>query len=506
MANALWDERRFDDALRKFSEAVRLAPKDPAVLIGAARALGLRYQIQRSESLLAQALHLAPRRPEVQHAVGETYLMLDRPAKAEACFRRACRLSAEPQSLLVLAKICERRHELDEAADLVAQIRRRSRSPLADARGSPAMLSAQLLQARIERRRGQLDAAHSLLQQLIATGTKTPKVLAEAYGELCALLDAMGQYDAAWAAILQCKQLMLADEVADWNAAQFVLARCRRMVDALTAAHFRRWQSARSEVVPHRLALLTGFPRTGTTLLEQVLDAHPQVVSSEEKEVFSAEIFPQLGSGRDADTPVEQLLDDLTAEQIRDARHGYLSAVEAMLGEPIGPRWHLDKNPAMNLMIPPMRRVFPELKLIVALRDPRDVIVSCFLRYLPINPVSVCFLTLQRTADRFALDMGAWLKFRELLDNWVEVRYEDMVRDWRHEAQRLVAFLDLPWDDTLLGYREHAANRPVQSPTYAEVARPIFTTSVGRWQNYEHHLAPVLETLAPAVKALGYES
>jgi hypothetical protein len=179
--------------------------------------------------------------------------------------------------------------------------------------------------------------------------------------------------------------------------------------------------------------------------------------------------------------------------------------MEGMLGEPIGARLHLDKNPAVNLMIPALRRVFPELKLIVALRDPRDVIVSCFLRYLPITPVSVCFLTLDRVVDRFVLDMGAWLKMRDMISNWVEVRYEDTVHDLAREARRVLEALALPWDDAVLRYRDRAKHKPVRSPSYEEVARPIFTSSLGRWQNYERHLAPALEKLSPVIKAMGYE-
>src|SRR5688572_29034980 len=92
VAETLWAEGRLDEAVRKFNEAVRQAPNDPAALIEAARALAKRYQVQRSEGLLERALRLAPRMVAVLHAVGETYLMLDRPTKAEACFRRACLL------------------------------------------------------------------------------------------------------------------------------------------------------------------------------------------------------------------------------------------------------------------------------------------------------------------------------------------------------------------------------------------------------------------------------
>ncbi len=495
IAKALWDKCRFDESIRKFNEAVRQAPNDLNVLIEASRALGARYQIERSLALLARAARLAPRRADVLHTIGESYVLLGRTPEAEACFRRCCQLADSPASRLELAKLCERRHALDEAAQLVASV----------LRSQPRYAPALIVRARIERRQGQGDKAESSLRQVTSSGLP-PQILAEAYGELCTLYDGTGEYDAAWEAILKCKELQLEREAPAWNAAQFVLARCRRMIESLTSDDFVRWQGFPPNVEQQRLALLTGFPRSGTTLLEQVLDAHPQVVSTEEKEVFSAKIFPQMGEGRPADSPIQDMLDDLTDRQIVDARQTYLSAIESMCRDPIGNRLLVDKNPAMTLMIPPMKRVFPELKLLIALRDPRDVVASCFLRYLPINPVSVCFLTVERTIDRLVLDMGSWLKMREMTGNWVEIPYEDMVADVRREAARVLSTLELPWDEAVMSYRTHAKQKDVQSPTYEEVARPIFTTSIGRWQNYERYLAPSFQSLMPLIRDLGYET
>jgi tetratricopeptide (TPR) repeat protein len=493
-AIALWQKRRFDEALRCFNDAVREAPSDLGVLIDASRALGARYQMDRSLSLLTKALRLGSSRPDVLHAVGDSYRMLGYTREAEACFRKANRLAASPASALELAKLCERRHALDEADDLVAQV----------LRSKPQSAAALLVRGRVERRRGEFDKAHTTLRQLAGNMSLDPKTRAEAYGELCTLLDAAGDYAAAWDAILQCKQLLQPNERIAWAAAQFVLGRAGRMLDALSKRHFASWQCAAADSPQQRMALLTGFPRSGTTLLEQSLDAHPDIVGSEELEVFSSEVFPQLGENHAPDTPIERLLDELTPAQIIDARQLYLGIIQAILGESIGNRMHLDKNPAMNLMIPAMIRVFPELKLVVALRDPRDVVVSCFLRYLPINPVSVCFLTLERTVERYRLDMRAWLKIRDMIGQWVEVRYENMVADLAHEVRRALAVLEVPWDDAILQYRTRPTAKPVGSPSYEEVARPIFTSSIGRWQNYERQLAPVLSSLEPIVEAFGY--
>jgi tetratricopeptide (TPR) repeat protein len=494
-ARAWWRQHRYDEALRSYSDALRQTPNDLALLLEASRAFASRYQVERAIALLERAQKLGSRNSELQRAVGEGLLHLGRTADAEACFRRASRLAADPLAQLALAEIHERRHELDAADELAA----------AATRAAPSLFRAHLLRARIARRRGNGDEAYAALRRLIASAGRNASELPETYGELCILLDELGQYDAAWDAMVQGKRLQHAEEADAWSAAQFVMRRCSQMYGEIFSEHIARWRENRDTDDTRRAALLTGFPRSGTTLLEQVLDAHPDVVSSEELEVFGAVVLPQLGEGLPADAPLVAMLDGLSGERLERARRTYWDAMEAMLGEPIGTRLHLDKNPAMNPMIVPLRRVFPEMIVVVALRDPRDVVVSCFLRWMPVNPMSVWFLTLERTVDRYLMDLRGWLRVRELIDGWAEIRYEDLVADLPGQARRAVAALGLPWDDAVLAYRDRP-RRPVQSPTYEAVAKPVYRSAVGRWRNYERHLAPVLERLEPMVTALGYDA
>ena len=180
--------------------------------------------------------------------------------------------------------------------------------------------------------------------------------------------------------------------------------------------------------------------------------------------------------------------------------------MEYLLARPVGGQMHLDKNPAYNLTIPLMLRVFPETRLIIALRDPRDVVLSCYLRYLPLNAVSVQFLDVRRTAERYALDMNAWLKFRQIVDTpWCEVRYEDTVADPGAQARRALATLGLDWDERVLNYRQRLMeSKRVTSPSYEAVAQPINTRAIGRWKHYASTLEPALEALEPFVREFGY--
>ena len=149
---------------------------------------------------------------------------------------------------------------------------------------------------------------------------------------------------------------------------------------------------------------------------------------------------------------------------------------------------------------------FPEMKVLFALRDPRDVVVSCFMQRLPLNPVSVHYLTLEGTAKKYATTMRAWLKIRDMLRNpWIEVRYEDTVADIERQARNVLDFLGLPWDDVVLEYHRRAQRKHVHSPTYEAVTKPVYTSSINRWRNYAAQLEPCMEILRPFVEAFGYE-
>ncbi len=115
-------------------------------------------------------------------------------------------------------------------------------------------------------------------------------------------------------------------------------------------------------------------------------------------------------------------------------------------------------------------------------------------------------MKLEDAATGYGRVMGIWRTLAPLLKNpWLEVRYEDMVNDLESVARRTLDFLGVPWNPGVLKFDEHARQKLVRSPTYADVAQPVYKRARGRWRNYQKYLEPHLETLAPFVKAFGYE-
>ncbi len=495
-ARTLWGLNRLDEALKLFEEAVRKYPQNLVALVDASRALGARFEIRRAEAMLDGMVKLGQQKPDVLHLAGQSYRMIFRPDRAMECFERVIRLNQKiPDAYLELAVLYERRHRLDEAFSAIE----------ACLRAAPDYLEALLFKARLLRRLKDEPSAEAIFRELASREQAHSQVRAQAWAELAQLLDRREDYKAAISAMFKSKEILLASEGPLLQHAENVMGHLRALVESLRPEHFRRWKAQCAAFPAQQVAVLTGFPRSGTTLLEQVLDCHSGLISSDEREAFARDIFPALWLTPQTPSPTAEALDGAPIERLRYLRERYLAYMEAALNEPIGTRVHLDKNPTLTVVLPGFLRLFPEARSLIALRDPRDVIVSCFMQYLPLNANSVYFLTFERAAQRYANDLKLWRCLRDKLESpWVEVRYEDTVADLEQVARRAVSFLGLNWDPAVLSYRDRLKDKAVSSPTYEAVSQPLYTRAIGRWRHYHKHLASALPHLEPIIEALGY--
>jgi len=288
---------------------------------------------------------------------------------------------------------------------------------------------------------------------------------------------------------------------------QGIQKRVREMEGTISAEVLKRWSNSSAQLRPHgRLAVLCGHPRSGTTLLEQVLDSHPDAVSAEETHILHDEAYLPLSRGFPDSASVLEVLDSAPPSLLRSSRENYFRFTELFIGKEIGDRLLIDKNPALNVLIPAVVRIFPETRFLIALRDPRDVCLSCFMQPLALNPVSSAYLSLEGTVNQYRSVMGFWRSILPKLPNpWIEVRYEDLVNDLEKESRRVLEFLALSWNPAVLSFYEHARKKPVRSPSYVDVVSPVYKRAVGRWRNYQAYLEPYLEKLDPFLKLLGYE-
>lgn len=437
-----------------------------------------------------KAIELDPHNAELIGLIGHQHQGARRPDLARACFHRAAQ--ADPRAInprISLAVLAEQNHRLEEARQAIAEC-------LAI---DPRDDQARFFSAVLDRRENQLATAEQRLRDLIASDPKHPYVRYACRYELAQILDRTERFDEAMVQLAEAKRMVRALTNTDLMLKGYDQGAesARRFTRAQPGNIVVQWNQSfppgqRAPIPP--LAFLGGHPRSGTTLLEQVLDAHPQVAALDEPAAFLEVLQPEFHKSK-----------NLSTHRVNSLRQVYTEALLQEVGLQGATKMLVDKNPSPTARLPVLLRVIPELKVLIALRDPRDVTLSCYFQNIPLNADNVNFLSLERAAKHYADLMDVWLAVRQWEGfAWLETRYEDIVADLPAEGRRVTEFLGLAWDDQQARFHEKSRQKQLYSPTYQDVTQPVYKRSVARWHAYEKHLAPILPVLEPYCRQLGY--
>lgn len=491
---------RSGPALAAYRDLARRFPGIPELWFELGNAASAELDFPQAGAAYRRAQELAPNNPSLLGSIGHQYLGLRQLDHARASFERA--VAADPDSVdarINLAVWFEKERRLDEAWENVEACL--ARHPRDD--------QARYFRALLLHRKKRDPEAESALRDLIRDGPQYPYVKYAAPHLLGVVLDQLGQYAEAMEWLVRAKaqvRTITNTSVLEKSYDQSDRRR-RELLACLTPGMMQRWrQEARPSGERYQIAFLGGHPRSGTTLLEQILDAHPDVLAFDEPAAFSQEIASRLDFPQ-ARTPsaLTEKINALAPAQRADIRRRYVkSLLREISGEPSA-RILLDKNPSPTMSLNLWLRVFPELKVIIALRDPRDVLISCFFLNIMLNATNVNFLSLERTAKHYGDLMDVWLRLRELGGfDWIESRYEDVVADLAAEGQKVTNFLGLTWHPDQGRSHETARRKVLFAPTYHDVTQPVYKRAVGRWERYAESLAPLQAKLEPYCRAFGY--
>jgi tetratricopeptide (TPR) repeat protein len=483
----LWQHRHFDEALREFRLAATKA-RSAVAWIDYAHALALSWQGHRAVEAFERARRIGPQ-GAVDKAAADRFLALGRFDLAAGFLERIrSRGDAESRHTLGLAECLERAGKMDESAEALDAALGRF-GPLPELR---------IFRAKLRRRLGDPDESLALLDAVIADGRLEGRPASSVHYERAACLERLDRYPEVFPALQQAKQPLLARHQGMLEHSRQSLHRLRDDVSKLTRGQVRAWRE-RAAGRPH--CLMTGFPRSGTTLLEVILDSHERVLTSSEAPIFSDFLLAPECDPNDGSFPAP--FDGPKAKAL-SAR--YWSYQEGNLGEPAG-RLLVDKNPALTPILHYFINVFGGSRLLFCLREPKDVMISCYQQELPVGRVSVHFLEWRSCWEFYRISMEIWLRLRELLDgDFLEVRYEDLVRDQTGTMRGVIGHLGLEWSERIPGYLQRKDDMQVFSPTYSDVRAPIHGAAVQRWTRHEQHFgAPVGVPLAhPLFRELGY--
>jgi len=242
---------------------------------------------------------------------------------------------------------------------------------------------------------------------------------------------------------------------------------------------------------------LLGFPRSGTTLLDQALSAHPDIEVLEEFEFFD-EVRRNWVDG-----DALQSLAHMSPENLQAARQQYRQAL--MVRRRTNKDCVVDKLPLNLLYLFLIHRLFPDALILFIVRDPRDACLSCYFQSFDLQGAMPYFLDLQDTANYYHAAMSLAKSSLDVIKNPVHFqRYEHLVSEFEPAMRAMLGFLGLPWNDEVLHYRQKAKNRVIDTPSYQQVTRPLYTDSIGRWRQFSAQMEPLKARLSPWVEYFDY--
>lgn len=492
---------RLSEAAAAVGNALRLSPHDPAALNISAVIDLQDGRLDAAAAKLRRVIALQPQAPEPHHFLGLAYEHMARFAEAAAEFEQALALrpgiartlSELARMLAILGRHEEARARLLELIELDAED---VLSYLFLAETDPAALNA----AHVLKLRGLLD--NSALD-----------VRARAFAgfALAAYHEARGDHDREFACLDLANAHMRAGCASPQQAPVGIMPRTARpkhmspreamnqLVDARSFAEtmFTTQMLARHAGTGHPSSLpifIVGMPRSGSSLIEQILSSHPAVHGAGEISAFHQRCisgqWPYEGYYR-RDTLGAMVPSDPRPRHFRILGSNYVKAIR-----PLAPRAQriVNKMPGLFMHIGMIHLTLPNAIIIHSVRDPADTCLGCYKQH---------FLTGHETTYDLSLLGQHYQEYRRVMTHWqrvlpgrvIDVVYEELVRDPEPQIRRLLEICGLPWHEGCL--RPQDNSKPVLSASQLQVRKPIYQTAVQRWRRYEQHLAPLFAALGP---------
>jgi tetratricopeptide (TPR) repeat protein len=485
--------REFIEARDTLLKAVDVAPDSPAARIHAARACAI-CRDYRADGLTDHWQHWLPLSEDLQVELAELKLMMgDANASLVLLEDLRDRSALTVGAQLLLAAVYERVNRVDDSRQLLHKIMQTQPDLVAAHRCDMEHLAAALLV-----REGAYEKARMLLEK---AGARHEYDYAH-YFSLAEVHDKLGAVEPALAALFKAHAVQVSE------LRQTVPARFESdapilpaAVARVSAADYLTWPPRVAPAAADSPVFIVGFPRSGTTLLEQMLDAHPALQSMDERPFFNllADQLADHGINVPADLGK---LDQLACDELRK---GYLIMACSKIERRWGSRL-VDKNPLNMLWLPMIHRLFPNASFILALRHPADVLVSNYMQNYRASVLAAAAESMEGLARAYVTAMECWLHHVEVFKPHVMVsRYEQLVADPAAQTRRIGDFLGLDDASPLLRFDHHArAKGFIATPSYTQVIQPVNRKGLDRWVRYRDALAPALPILAPMMKHWGY--
>lgn len=495
---AAWRREEMGDyakAHELLRRALAISPSDPLILGSIGAVLRKQGFLEEALSVLDRALAIEPRHAAAWLERGYVLDALRNATGATDSYERALALDGQlAPAFGKLADAAARRGDAADARDRAA--RALALNPL-----EPAAISA-LAILEIEARDGK--AAADRLKPLLAS-TLVPEdriraltLQGDALDRQDRVDDAFKSYQAAQSCFAETYRALLAPR-ADRPSHRAFIEKIREQVEVTDSVSAPpETDECRAGSAENHIFLL-GYPRSGTTLVENILASAPGVVALEERDTFGG--IDEHLMRNDGVMPDLDRLDPALATTLRQS---YWSRVRQMGGDVSG-RTFVDMNPFNAIKLPIIARLFPRARIIIMRRDPRDIVLSCFRVNFTPGTAAWAFSDLIETARHYDAMMRLVDACRERLAlPFHELRYDRLVGDFETTVRALAAFAGLDWTDDFKSFDRTASRRGVRTASETQVRKGLYNGG-GQWRRYERQLAPTFTILQPWISRFGSE-
>jgi tetratricopeptide (TPR) repeat protein len=431
--------------------------------------------LERAIDHFSKAIQLDPNHARAHSRLGGALLESGRIEQGSHHRSHAFELAPHDDEIAIThAAFLELRHQSPAVDEIVDRLLRSGNE-------SPKLAK---VYASIAPRNNRQTQALNFIDQILVNGkSRSPRQDASLHLAAAGLLDNLARYDEAFQRASTGGRL----RAAQYNPMQAERP-VRESVQYFTRPALRRLPHAtHGSEVP---VFVVGMPRSGTTLVEQILASHPAVHGAGELHWLDSLRDSIVARVPSRPPRLSDCFDRLSINDVDELAGEYLQPLQAL--NPSAARI-INKMPANFMHLGMIQLLFPQSKVIYCRRDPLDTCVSCFLTdFMSGNEFSFGLPSLGHYYRQHEIMMSHWKSVLSL--QLLDVQYERVVDDFEGQARRMLEFIDLPWDERCLRFFEN--NRYVATASTAQVRRPIYRNSVGRWRNYARHLTPLRNALA----------
>lgn len=468
---------RGEDAADNFRKAITLKPELIGSRLGLANQLGKLGHFDEAIACFGKIIEQKPRLNSAYYGLGNVYLRMENAKLAADCFKKALLLDGEHvDSYVCLGRALIELGHFDEARKILLQGLTLSPNKIEMAKHLTLLATDGKADKHLDNMERLLDGG------VFSAGEQITLLFSLAKGYM-----GQGDYERGFAYLHRGNQLHRSGYLynIDQDSALF-----RRIIQTFDSDLFDKFAGCGSA---SRLPVfILGMPRSGTTLVEQILASHSEVFGAGELGYIGdmANDLARLSKSR---MGFPEGVADLEPEEWQNLALGYENSLRGR-AEHIA--YITDKMPHNFLLIGIIHLLFPNALIIHCRRDPVDTCMSCYMQYFSgAHPYAYDLTELGRYYQLYAGLMNHW---REMLpDRLLEVQYEHLVADPQGVGKKIVAGCGLEWQEECLDF--HKSQRPVYTSSVVQVRQPIYRSAVGRWLKHEEHLQPLLAALGPLV-------